>query len=444
MLEKVILIDDDKNILTTLGICLESLNLEVFQASSGEVALQIAKREMPHFAFVDLKLSGMDGIEVTKELLKINPSILIVIITAYAAVDTAVMSIKSGAYDYLAKPFRSMQITHIVSKLRQIHDLQTEVTSLRDTLRDIHSFEDFKTKSPRMIHILESAQKSAASSASILITGETGTGKNAIARMIHNWSHRKSAPFVILNCATLNEELLTSELFGHVRGAFTGAVSEKTGKVELADKGTLFIDEIGEMPISLQSSLLNFLQTHEFEKVGDPKPRKVDVRVITASNRDLDEMIAEGLFRKDLFFRLSVIELYIPPLREHSEDIPILIEHFLDKFSFINNKQSLQFDQNSLRVMMGYNWPGNVRELMNIVERCVILAESKTISLELLPQRILEKKNGFFKLDMTLDEIEKTHIQQVLQRAHSQQEASEILGIDPATLWRKRRKYGLS
>lgn len=444
-MEKVILIDDDKNILTTLGICLGSLNLEVFQASSGEAALQIARREMPHFAFVDLKLSGMDGIEVTKELLKVNPSILIVIITAHAAIDTAVESIKAGAHDYLAKPFRTAQITHIVAKLRQIYALQAEVVSLRDKLRDIHSFEDFKTKSPSMIHILESAQKAAGSSATVLITGETGTGKNAVARMIHNWSYRKSAPFVTLNCTTLNEELLTSELFGHVKGAFTGAISEKTGKVELADKGTLFIDEIGAMPVSLQTSLLNFLQFFEFEKVGDPTPRKVDVRVIAASNRDLDEMIAEELFREDLFFRLSVIELHIPPLREHPEDIPVLIEHFLDKFSLINSKQGLQFDQSSLRAMMSYKWPGNVRELMNVIERCVILAENKTINPYLLPQRILEeKRDDVLKPDMTLAEVEKAHILQVLQRVHSQQEAAEILGIDPATLWRKRRKYGIS
>lgn len=444
-MEKVILIDDDKNILTTLGVCLESLDLEVFRASTGGEALEIARQEMPQFALVDLKLSGMDGIEVTKELLKINPSTLIVIITAYAAIDTAVQGIKAGAYDYLAKPFTPAQIAHLIAKLRRVWALQNEVASLKDKLKDVRSFEDFKTKSPRIIKLLESAEKAAASSASILITGETGTGKDAIAKMIHNWSHRKEKPFVTLNCATLSEELLASELFGHVKGAFTGAISDKVGKVELADKGTLFIDEIGELPLSLQSSLLHFLQYHEFERVGDPKPKKVDVRVIVASNRNLDSMIEEGLFREDLFFRLSVVELHIPPLRERKEDILLLVEHFLDKFSLINGKGGLRFDQSSLQAMMSYRWPGNVRELMNVIERCVILAEEKTISANLLPRRILEeKKDENFHLGMTLAEVEKDYIQRVLQEASSQQEAAEILGIDPATLWRKRKKYGIS
>jgi len=442
-MDKVILIDDDRNILTTLGICLESLNLKVFRASTGEEALGIARRENPQFALVDLRLSGMDGIEVTKELLKINPSTLIVIITAYAAIDTAVQAIKAGAYDYLAKPFTPAQIEHLIAKLRKVWALQAEISSLKDKLRSVRSFDEFKTKSPRMIQILEDAKRAAASSASILITGETGTGKDTIAGMIHNWSPRKDRPFVTLNCAVLNEELLASELFGHVKGAFTGAVSDKTGKVELADKGTLFVDEISVLPLSIQSSLLHFLQYHEFEKVGDPKPREVDVRVIAASNRDLNGMIDEGLFREDLFFRLSVVEFYIPPLREREEDIPVLIEHFLQRFCLVNDKGNLQFDHDSLQAMMSYTWPGNVRELMNVVERCAILAEGKTIGKELLPQRILAEKEDDTFHSLTLAEVEKAHIQRVLKTTSSQQEAADILDIDPATLWRKRRKYGI-
>ena len=443
-MEHVIVIDDDRNILKTLGICLESLDLDVSLASTGETGLKIAGQKRPQFALVDLKLPGMDGIEITRELLKLNPSMLVVIITAHASIDTAVEAIKTGAYDYLPKPFTPSQIAHMITKLRNVQALHTEVESLRERLQNVRRFEDFKTKNPRMVRTLEAARKAAASTATILVTGETGTGKEVLARMIHDWSPRKGKPFITLNCATLNEELLASELFGHVRGAFTGAVQDKEGKVELASKGTLFIDEIGELPLSLQSNLLRFLQSHEYEKVGNPKTQTVDVRIVAATNRNLDEMIDEGLFREDLFFRLSVVELHLLPLRDRPEDLPILIDHFLSLYALVNNKQDLSFDSHAIQMMMNYSWTGNVRELMNVIERGVILAEGPTISAELLPPRLISSRgDSGTEWTRTLVEVERLHIEQVLRHASSQQEAAETLGIDPATLWRKRKRYDI-
>ncbi|MEW5722113.1 MAG: sigma-54 dependent transcriptional regulator, partial [Thermodesulfobacteriota bacterium] len=372
----ILLIDDDKNILTTLEIYLQDLRGPVSTASTGQKGLSIFRKEKPEIVFLDLKLPDMDGLDVLAEILSTGQMVSVVIITAYATIDTAVQAIKMGAFDYLPKPFTPAQITHLLERMEKIRALETEVAALKNIVRE----GEFITRSPRMREILEMARQVAESNASVLLSGESGTGKGLLARLIHDWSPRAAGPFVTVNCAALQENLLESDLFGHVKGAFTGALKDKTGKLELADGGTVFLDEVSEMSPSVQAKFLFFLQHHEFERLGDASPQRVDVRVISAANKDLDELVRDKFFRQDLYFRLNVVEVFIPPLRERPEDIQIIAEHYLKCFTAMNRKSLGTISQPALEMLQTYPWPGNIRELVNVVERGTILSRGQELS----------------------------------------------------------------
>ena len=444
-MKNVLIIDDDKNILTTLQIHLEDMGMEVVGARTGKDGLELCRQLEPDVVLLDLKLPDMDGLEALAAIMAQDIKTYVVIITAYATIDTAVEAIKSGAFDYLPKPFTPSQITHLMDMIAKVHHLESELETLKARLKGIFREGDFLTRNRMMHSILKTARQVADSNASVLISGESGTGKGVLARLIHAWSPRKEAPFVTVNCTGLQENLLESDLFGHVKGAFTGAIRDKKGKLELADRGTLFLDEVGDMSPAVQAKLLHFMQYREFVKVGDTQMLQVAVRVIAATNRDLEELVREKLFRQDLFYRLNVVEIFMPPLRERPEDIQILAEHYLQVFAQENNKKIKTMAAPVLEALQRYPWPGNIRELVNVVERGTILARQDHLALEDLPPHLVDyhpdrPRSGRL---VPLTEVEKEHIQSVLLHTRSMEEAARVLGIDPATLWRKRKKYRL-
>ena len=440
-MKKVLIIDDDKNILTTLKIHIENSGMQAFTAPNGEEGLQLFNSERPEIVFLDLKLPDRDGLSILDDIVKTGIKTYVVIITAYATIDTAVKAIKIGAFDYLPKPFSPAQITHTLDMVTKVNSLESEIEVLKGLVQE----GDFITQNRKVRKVLETARQVAESNASVLIRGESGTGKGLLARLVHDWSVRAEGPFVTVSCAVLQENLLESDLFGHVKGAFTGALRDKKGKLEVANKGTVFLDEISEMTPSVQAKFLHFLQHHEFDRLGDPNPIQVDVRVIAATNRDLEDLIRESLFREDLYYRLNVVELFLPPLRERPQDVEILARHYLKRFVRINNKKLTGIHPDVMELLQTYRWPGNIRELINVIERSVILCGTNQLTPSGLPPHIANCKTDT-KTDedlKTIAEIEKLHIQNVLSRASSMEDAAGILGIDPATLWRKRKKYNL-
>jgi NtrC-family two-component system response regulator AlgB len=439
--KKALIIDDDKNILTTLEIHLEDLGFTVQTADSGQKGLEILKLDKPEVVLLDLRLPDKDGLSVLEGIVKTGIKTDVIVITAYATIDTAVKAIRLGAFDYLPKPFTPAQVNHVVGMVERVRSLEEEVRALRGIVEE----GDLITRSKGMHKVLAIARQVAESNASVLLSGESGTGKGLLARLIHDWSPRRDKPFVTVDCAVLQENLLESNLFGHKKGAFTGALDDKVGKLKLAEGGTVFLDEISEMNPNVQSKFLHFLQHREFERLGDPNSIEVDVRVIAATNRDLDELVQEGGFRQDLFFRLNVVEIHMPALRDRPQDVEIIAKHYLERFSKLNNKAIKGLSSEALQVLQDYHWPGNVRELVNAIERGTILARGKQLEFADLPEYIAEcKKNGSPKDTLrTLAEIEKTHIQKAIARCQSMEEAARVLGIDPATLWRKRKKYHL-
>jgi NtrC-family two-component system response regulator AlgB len=440
-----LVIDDEKNIRTTLTVCLEGMGCEVVAVGSRQAALSALTRKHFDFAFLDLRLDKDSGLDLIPELLASSPNLDIVIITAYATFETAVEAIRRGARDYLPKPFSPAQVRHLVEQAVERRALAWRVTDLESRLAEEAPEVELSSDSADIRVILESLARVADSDATVLFRGESGTGKGVFAQALHRQSKRRSRPFVTVNCPTLSEELLASELFGHVKGAFTGAVRDQLGRVEAADGGTLFLDEIAELSPSLQAKLLRFLQEKKFERVGDNQTRTADVRVVAATNRDLEADVAQGRFRQDLLYRLNVVEIVVPPLRQRQSDVLRLANRFLAFFAAKSKRLSLSLSPAAERALVAYPWPGNVRELRNVMERVAILWPAQVVEPAAFPERIRSTlpRSHAVELggDFTIEQIEREHIERILSRAETAEAAAKILGIDASTLWRKRRKF---
>jgi len=433
----ILLVDDEPNILRTMRICLEAAGFGITTFGNPVQALDSMRVTAYDIAFFDLKMEPMDGLALLREARVVSPATTVVLMTAHGSVDSAVAAIKQGAYDYLQKPFELRELQHFTEKVLEHHQLKTEIRTLREQLSQITGTGEIVTRSDRMTAVMKLALQVAPSTIPVLIEGESGTGKELLAQMIHRSSPRSEGPFITVNCAALPETLLESELFGHVKGAFTGAVRDRVGRCEAAEGGTIFLDEIGEIPASTQVKLLRFLQSKQFERVGETATRQVDARVIAATNRNLEEAVTAGAFREDFFYRLNGMRLKIPPLRERTEDIALLVHHFLKKHGATNDVA-----RDAMQALEAYPWKGNVRELENVVERARILARDATIMMHHLPeefQTISARSGGA----LSLEEMEHQQIIKVLRIAKDLDEAASILGIDPATLWRKRKKFNL-
>ncbi len=442
----VLVVDDERNIRATLTACLEAYGCSVTAVRSGQEAIAAA-RQMPFdLALVDLRLQNENGLELIPQLLAESSGIRIVVLTAYAAVETAVAAIRAGATDYLAKPFTPEQIRHLVAKTAEQRQTLQRLAELDQQLRAAIPETDLRTRSPSMKAVLDTVQRAAAADAAVLLRGENGTGKGVLARLLHAESRRRGRPFVVVNCPTLSAELLASELFGHVKGAFTGAVRDQAGRVEAAQGGTLFLDEIAEVPPDLQAKLLRFLQEKAFERLGESRTRRADVRIVAATNRDLEADVAAGRFRQDLLYRLNVVEIVMPPLRQRREDLPSLTERFLTFFARTLGRPVPTLSREAEAVLLDYDWPGNVRELRNTLERAMILWPHPTIEPEAFPERMRQdaKRTPQLGGDFTLEQIEREHLLRVAARTATQDEAARVLGIDVTTLWRKRKKYEAS
>jgi two-component system, NtrC family, response regulator AlgB len=439
---QILVVDDEVNIRKTLSVCLETEGHKVFGVSNFQDALQEASRRSFDLVFVDLRLGTEDGLDLIPALLAASPWVKIIVITAYASIDTAVEAMRRGAADYIPKPFTPTQVKLAVQKTFQIRMLEQKVAALQEDLGRSNPEVDFSSTSPLMLRAFNLARQAAPSEATILLRGESGTGKTVLAKAIHSWSNRAAKPLGVISCPSFSPELLESELFGHVKGAFTGAVRDHQGRVATCEGGTLFLDEIGDLPLALQPKLLRFIQEREYERVGDTITRKADVRLITATNVDLEKAVKEGRFREDLFFRLNVIQIEIPPLRDRPDDVVLLAEKLLVFYGRNNHKPFAGFTEEALKILKQYPWHGNVRELSNVIERAAILCQVDRVGIESLPTNLLPNESlPNIGEPVTLEKIEEQHIRRILATTKSLQEAADILGIDQATLWRRRKKY---
>ncbi len=454
-METILVVDDEKNYLLVLSAVLEEEGYEVLTTVSGLEALEIQKSSDLDLVLTDMKMPGMDGIELLEQIKTHDPELPVIMMTAHGTIDKAVEAMQKGAYSYILKPFDNERLTLYVKKAISLYQVVKENRRLRSAVESQYRFGKIIGKSKPMRDVFETIQKVAPSNATVLIEGESGTGKELVAKSIHFNSPRRESPFVAVNCSALAESLLESELFGHEKGAFTGAVSSKKGRFELAHGGTLFLDEIGELSQNLQVKLLRVLQEKTFERVGGVRSVAVDIRVIAATNKNLKEEMTAGRFREDLFYRLNVLHIVIPPLRERREDIRLLVNHFIEKYSCERKSAPpvRGFAQDVDRLFYEYSWPGNVRELENVIERVMILSPHETITIDDLPRGFKSNLDNALHLDgipasaklyETLEMVERAMIQRALKMADNvQAHAAETLGIGKSGLNQKIKRYNL-
>ena len=445
---RVMVVEDEELMRSIVAQLLRGEGYEVREAHAAEVALQIFEKERIDLAILDLNLGhGGNGLDLLGKIRDLDPEVMGIILTAYASVESAVDALRKGAYDYLTKPFANDHLKAVVRNALAQKSLFHENRFLRRELRDKYRFENIIGKSDTIEQVFRMMEKVARTDSSVLITGESGTGKELVARAIHFSSERNAARFLPINCGALPENLLESELFGYKRGAFTGAAQDKQGLLKVADKGTLFLDEIGEMPLQLQVKLLRALQERECYPIGSSDPVSFDVRLLCATNRDLEKEVKGGRFREELLYRINVINITLPPLRERKDDIPLLANHFLNKYAKSLNRATMRFSKGAMRLLVNYAWPGNVRELENTIERAVILAETDVIHSHDLPEKLRSTHIATADLEnfeLTLEELEREHIQRILQKVNGDKaKAAEILGIHLSTLYRKVQKLKL-
>lgn len=436
---KVLVVDDEPGILKTMVICFESIGFETRSFAKPQEALEALRKEQFDLAFVDLKMSPIDGMELLAEIKVHQPQTSVTIVTAHGSIDSAIEAVRRGAYYYLQKPFDLKELKLFAQQMWDYHQLVVEVRELRSQIDSDQRTGDIISRNREMLAQVDLAERVALSDISVLLEGESGTGKEILAHLIHQKSPRAENRFVRVNCAAIPEQLLESELFGHIKGAFTGATKDRDGRFQLADGGTVFLDEVAELSPALQAKLLRVLQSKEYERVGENSTRTVDVRVIAATNRNVDEALKEGTFREDLFYRLNAVRIKLPPLRERPEDIPLLVHHFLKKFAKDNDTA---VSPETIKLLRSYRWSGNVRELEHVIQRAVVLSHNGTIEPSHLPEEVRSAGDKASHI-LSLEDMEKLHIKKVLQNAADLDQAAKTLGIDPATLWRKRKKYGL-
>ena len=436
----ILIVDDEESVRDSLFNWFIEDGYHVMSAENARTALLMLESESFDIILADIKMPGMDGLEMLRRIKQLKSDSIVIVMTAFATVDTAVQALKDGAYDYVTKPFDPDDLSHLIRNASKQISLAEENENLKNKIVSLENVEDLIGKSEAMKKVLKEIESVAQSNSSVVVTGESGTGKELVAKAIHSNSSRKFFPLVSVHCGSLTESLLESELFGHEKGSFTGAMYNRKGRFEMADNGTIFLDEIGTISTKMQIDLLRILETKKFVRVGGNKEISSDFRVICATNRDLKSMVEKGSFREDLFYRLNVVNIYVPPLRERTEDIPLLVEYFVKKYCTSMNRPLLSIDPSVIRRLEEFDFPGNVRELENMIERAIVVGNGKKISLKDLP---LESSISVSSIE-SLDDLEKNHILQILNKySWNISRTAKALKVDRVTLYNKISKYGL-